>query len=345
MWRKTEIRRLVGWRRLAVGALFITWGMMLAGDARAAPPAVAPPFQNVALSEGSVPQYAALGVDDHAAVSAALLFDGTPAGGYPRVYLLVRDGASAAAPRLSTRQADGSFGNIELKQGGPGRGIAATWTVLTVARHEEGQAAGTRTVTHRDYATGQDVTRTVQVEARPARDYTEIRFSTRYQAGLPGASGGGAGLGLEIAGILPTVEDPGKLAPPFRPWRDVELTMALSSAPGEGHQGLLRFSPALRYPGGECRLLSTARDSSITLVARPYMDPPVSSNAYNAAEAFAAGIDLKLPYGWYGFDWQLECGGFVFKSSYPANWEMQPYALARPAVARRRRAGGNRSAR
>lgn len=276
-------------------------------------------FPSVALVTASAPYYTALAMDPWKEKVAYVVFDGSLANGYGRIYVWTPDDPQYRTPTAFNSVDGQSFPPFTMNSRRAGEKSSVTWK-LSWAKHTSGGGSGG----HWDYGSGKWIEGTVG----KVTTYSAFYFSVTYQRG-PEVGTTTWPLDISTSGPLGVATDwkqrPGALAP----WYGLTISMS----PKYVHEkGEISFGGALRYSyQSPCVVRSLPDEARITLLVSPYHEPPVySNNSLTAAEVFGSGIGVPLEYGWYNFSWNMSCPGLSVSPWH--DHRTYPYAFAKPAA-------------
>jgi hypothetical protein len=191
-----------------------------------------------------------------------------------------------------------------------------TWSFSTRTGTHKG---GTRTQTHKDYATGKTTTRTVTTESRTFANFSQsVNFKRGNRLDMVGQSD--FPLDISLGGGLPVSGDWKGVRGAHAPWENLNYRVSASPSRGDG-EGAVVLKGSL---GAKVHALPD--DAVVEVKVSPYLEHPVHTQAYEA-RALAAGVTVPIPYGWYTVSWTFECelltGRFTGSSGL--------FPLARPA--------------
>jgi hypothetical protein len=175
--------------------------------------------------------------------------------------------------------------------------------------------------TYFDYVSGQ--TRKSGTAAYP-RFYFRCDYARQPRSGSRGDS-------------LVDITIPGEFSPsvwtnlpaPLQPWNTLNYYMGVKLL-REKDATQARFEGVLSYAHHHrCEVRAMPRDAICTLVVAPYMGKPVYSNDLAWADAMVKGVVVKLDYGWYDLNWNLQCPGLKVAPRLDVYVRASPYPITR----------------
>ena len=260
-------------------------------------------YPDMPLAEGAKPRYAALAVDAWNSKVAYILFDGNVKDGYRKMYVWIPGDPKYGSPLAMTSTDSNNFGPFTILSSHDRQNSSVSWKLTSDKR--TWTSGGTRTSV--DYVTGKEVTSSTPVETHADSVFT---FQVDYALGSSTSTAKKFPLDISISDGLSTSESWEKVPPPLTPWETRSFSMSATPVPGDGDkEGQLHFKGQFN-----CTVRSLPEDAEVTLVVRPYMEPPIYSNTVSAAEAFGNGVSVSVPYGWYNFFWIFQCNGLKASS-------------------------------
>ena len=267
-------------------------------------------YPDIELSEGSVPHYAAVAMDSWDGEIAYLLFDGTVGLGFKKLYVWIPEDRKYGTPQGMTPNQEGAFPAF-----GPERPVInedeKSMVKWRFRQSFHKRAAGSSS--HRDYVTGQTVTRSWQA----SQGYS-LAFAVDFAHGNKRSAitlSHGLPMDVTISGSFGTQTDWKKIGGGFAPWTSLAIDLNFQRAPAKDPKNsIVSFdSRGLSYGNTSCQVRSVPDDGRISLVISPYLDPPVYSNAVTLAEVADGGLSAEIPYGWYGLRAsKYKCGKYIY---------------------------------
>lgn len=269
-------------------------------------------FPEVALSAGSKPRYTALALDEEIDQVAYVLFDGNVTDGYRKIYVWIPGDPKYKNPVAIRTTAEGNnFPPFERTQSVKDKDkdkASISWRLAWRTRRSGGKR------TRVDYATGKTTTTTSKVVTYAVFPFT-VDYAYGRHTGLARGSSK-APLDISIHGELRVSDTWEELPKALAPWKKVYFNMT-RTAQYEKEKGRLLFKGRLLHSHHRpCTVRSLPEDTEIILSINPYLEAPVYSNMLSVAEAFADGVGVELPYGWYRYRWSFKCNGLKVSPSY-----------------------------
>lgn len=271
-------------------------------------------FPKVDLQAGSVPYYASVMIDTETNTAVGyVLFDGNVSNGYERIYFWTPEDAAYRTPKVFRWNAETRrFGPVRFTPRADRDEIKLDWWFSW------GRAGGA--YEHFDYLTG---TTRKGVSAIYPHFTFHCDYARQPRAGARGESLVDITMRGDVAASVWT-----NMAAPLQPWNNLNYYMGIKLL-REKNDTLARFDGRVNYGHHPCEVRSLPKETVCTLVVAPYLESPVYSNDVAWSEAILKGVEVRLPYGWYDLNWNIESPGLRIRPRLDVQVRLNPFPITR----------------